>query len=370
MTPLPPGPPGQWPSTDPDQRRTDVSEGQVRSVRPGTAQDDRGDDPVVGAGAPARPARHPIGTVVVLGTGVAVLFVVLVVVYLAVTGGSEQSSNTGSGFPVAATSAPQVPPTSGVPEPSVPEPTDQLGIDESKKVLKLGDHPLLSDPEVGLRTLACHLPPWTSDPAAATAFFTAATDCLNAAWEPVLSRYELPFAPPRLVFPTGDAFQSQCGTIEVGIGTAAYYCEGDLFLPYRGLQTDQYGDNPGVYLALIAHEYGHHVQEMAGIMDAAWEQIYAAGEHTAAGAELSRRKELQAQCFSGMFLGSHVDRGGSISRIMYDEAWEDQETRGDDTSGGSDHGNNENYAGWWRTGAVDNRIIDCNTFTAAPAEVR
>src|SRR5690606_40087255 len=90
--------------------------------------------------------------------------------------------------------------------------------------------------------------------------------------------------------------------------SAAYYCEAELFLPFAGLQLDQYQDNPGVYLALIAHEYGHHVQELAGIMDAAWRQIYQAGEGTPRAQEVSRRKELQAQCFSGLFLGSHVDR--------------------------------------------------------------
>jgi predicted metalloprotease len=238
-----------------------------------------------------------------------------------------------------------------------------------QKVQKLADHPILHDPEAGLQNLACSLPTWRSEPAAAREFFTAATRCLDAAWGPFLQQYNLPFHPPTLHFPTGSTFETRCGTIEVGVATAAYYCENNLYLPFEGLQTEQYGDNPGVYLALIAHEYGHHVQEVAGIMDAVWQRIYDAGQDSPEGLELSRRKELQAQCFSGMFLGSHVDRGGSITREMYEKAWYDQETRGDDTSGTHDHGSNANYAKWWRAGAVDNRIVDCNTFAANGVEV-
>src|SRR5690606_16642398 len=163
-----------------------------------------------------------------------------------------------------------------------------------QKIFKLADHPILQDPDAGLANRACHLPGWRSTPEGAEAFFTAARECLDAAWEPFLRAYNLPFTPPRLHFPASASFQTQCGTINVGIATAAYYCEGDLYLPFDGLQTEQYGNAPGVYLALFAHEYGHHVQELAGIMDAAWERIYAEGQDSPAGQEMSRRSASQA----------------------------------------------------------------------------
>ncbi|OXM68355.1 metalloprotease [Amycolatopsis sp. KNN50.9b] len=241
---------------------------------------------------------------------------------------------------------------------------------DGEKILALASHPILQNPDDGLQNFACELPEWRSDQASAEAFFTAADQCLNQAWGEFLERYHLPFTPPTLHFPTGTHFTTACGTIAVSVATAAYYCDDNLYVPFRGLQTDQYGDNPGVYLALFAHEYGHHVQEVAGIMDAVWQQIYAVGQNSPAGLELSRRKELQAQCFSGMFLGAVVDRGGSVTRDMYAKAWRDQDTRGDNTSGSSDHGTNAHYAQWWRTGAQFNRIAKCNTFAAPAAEVR
>jgi predicted metalloprotease len=271
---------------------------------------------------------------------------------------------------------PQVPPSgSSTPTlipPQVAPTTSSAGplsTSGPQKILKLADHPILQDPKAGLKNRVCTLPAWQSDEIDAEAFFTAASKCLDASWGPFLEFYHLPFTSPTLHFPTGPSFDTQCGTIGVGLATAAYYCENNLYIPFKGLQTDQYGNDPGVYLALIAHEYGHHVQEVAGIMDAAWQKIYEAGPTSPAGLEMSRRKELQAQCFSGMFLGAMVDQGGSVTRDMFDKAWNDQETRGDNTSGSHDHGTNAHYASWWRAGAKSDRIADCNTFAAASSGV-
>jgi predicted metalloprotease len=293
---------------------------------------------------------------------VAVLLLGLVVTILVHkwpgNGSSEQTATSGPG-----TSAPAMPGNSA-------ESTGSGGGGSSgKKILKLADHPILQDPTAGLQNIVCVLPDWESSEAGVEAFFTAATRCLNQAWSPLLEYYHLPFVPPTLHFPTGTDFQTDCGNITVGVATAAYYCDNNLYVPYHGLQIDQYGNDPGVYLALIAHEYGHHVQEVAGIMDAVWQQIYQHGPVSPIGLDLSRRKELQAQCFSGMFLGAVVDRGGSITRDMYVKAWRDQDTRGDNTSGSHDHGTNTHYAAWWRIGAEYNRIAKCDTFAAGISEV-
>jgi len=238
-----------------------------------------------------------------------------------------------------------------------------------RRVHKLADHPLLTGSGRGLRETECELPQWQDDPSAAEEFFTAARECLDAAWEPVLRRHHLPFNPPTLHFPTGENFSTACGTIEIGTATAAYYCKGDLYVPYAGLQTDQYGKSPGIYLALFAHEYGHHVQELSGIMTTAWNHIYRVGQDSAKGMEMSRRKELQAQCFSGMFMASHVGGDGAITQPMFSAAWADQISRGDDDAEARKHGSNAHYAEWWRTGARTNALTECNTFSAPKSAV-
>jgi uncharacterized protein len=334
--------------------------------------------PAPGRRPPTTPARRKsAGAIVAICLGaVAVLALGLVaIVSLDRNDDVKVANTTYPNLPVERV-VPQVPPSGSSAPASIPPqvaPTTSssgpLTSSGPQKILKLADHPILQDPKAGLKNRVCILPTWQSDEVDAEAFFTAASKCLDAAWGPFLEFYHLPFTPPTLHFPTGPSFDTQCGTIGVGLATAAYYCENNLYIPFKGLQTDQYGDDPGVYLALVAHEYGHHVQEVAGIMDAAWQKIYAAGPTSPAGLEMSRRKELQAQCFSGMFLGAMVDQGGSVTRDMFDKAWNDQETRGDNTSGSHDHGTNAHYASWWRAGAKSDRIADCNTFAAPSSEV-
>nr|WP_245633919.1 neutral zinc metallopeptidase [Amycolatopsis jejuensis] len=317
------------------------------------------------------PPRKPTGLIIGLCLGAVAVLVLGVVAIVALNRGSSVSN---AGFTPAPgpTSPYELPPNNGSASTSS-APTSSPGPTISStgphKILELANHPILQDRNAGLQNMVCTLPPWVSTQDGAEAFFTAASKCLDAVWGPFLTAYHLPFTPPALHFPTGPSFDTECGTIQVGIATAAYYCENNLYVPFKGLQTDQYGNNPGVYLALFAHEYGHHVQEVAGIMDAAWQKIYAAGQNSPEGLEMSRRKELQAQCFSGMFLGAHVDRGGTVTRDMYNKAWNDQETRGDNTSKSHDHGTNAHYAQWWRAGAKDNRIADCNTFAAPSSAV-
>src|SRR5207244_1994613 len=120
---------------------------------------------------------------------------------------------------------------------------------------------------------------------------------------------------------------------------AAFYCPQNhtIYMPYDTLQTDQYGAHPGVYLAVLAHEYGHHVQALSGVFDAYWEQRYDAGADTETGLELSRRLELQAQCFSGMFLAATYSRGSVDNNILQEART--SENRGDHNTGQPrDHG--------------------------------
>ena len=123
---------------------------------------------------------------------------------------------------------------------------------------------------------------------------------------------------------------------------AAFYCSGDntIYMPFAALQTDMYGAQPGVYLALLAHEYGHHVQTLAGVMETYWELRYNSGADTEPGLELSRRFELQAQCFSGMFLAATYGRG-SVNDNVLTEARTTQD-RGDHVEGRPrDHGTDD-----------------------------
>ncbi|WP_236795930.1 neutral zinc metallopeptidase [Amycolatopsis sp. GM8] len=315
-----------------------------------------------------------MGAIVAISLGAAVLLTVSLVV--ALTSGPSGSSNAASYDTTdtpSPTSSTRTTPSTSTRTSSSRATTSTSSTPSSpagpRQVFTLADHPLLTNPNAGLSNAGCNLPGWPSSPAASEAFFTAAAQCLNDRWGQLLTSMNLPFSPPKLEFPAGPSFTTDCGTIDVGLATASYYCKDHLYIPYRGLQTDQYGNKPGIYLALFAHEYGHHVQDLVGLMDAVWQAIYRDGQQSTDGLEMSRRKELQAQCFSGMFLGATANRGGTVTQDVFDAAWNDQETRGDNTSGSHDHGTNAHYAAWWRKGAQSDRLAQCNTFAAPDADV-
>ncbi|TNC23158.1 neutral zinc metallopeptidase [Amycolatopsis alkalitolerans] len=323
---------------------------------------------------PRPPKKTPAGAIVAISLAVAVVLTVTLIITL--NSGSSGSSSaasydvTDSPTPTTTTTSSSASSTSTTTRTtSSSSETTTATASGPHKIIALAGHPLMADPNAGLSNAGCTVPGWPSSPAASQAFFTAAAQCLNARWGQLLEAMDLPFHPPQLEFPAGPSFTTACGTINVGLSTAAYYCKDHLYVPYRGLQTDQYGDKPGVYLALFAHEYGHHVQDLVGLMDAVWQVIYADGQQSQGGLEMSRRKELQAQCFSGMFMGATANRGGTITQNVFDVAWNDQQTRGDDTSGSDDHGTNAHYAEWWRKGAESDRLAQCNTFAAPSSDV-
>ncbi|MPZ86294.1 MAG: metallopeptidase [Actinophytocola sp.] len=274
---------------------------------------------------------------------------------------TETSTETTSDDPTTTTDDPTDDPTTE----DTPTETTPAG---PQPVYTLGDNPLFAG-DNGTPAVTCDLARWGTDPQGAAAFFTSAIPCLDAAWGPVLQRAGLPFATSAIEFPEGTEWSSPCGAVSGG-RAAAFYCaeNSTLYMPYAGLQTEQYGAHPGVYLALLAHEYGHHVQALSGVMGAYADARYNAGVDSEAGLELSRRLELQAQCFSGMFLAATYSRG-SVDDNILNEARTTQD-RGDHQAGvPRDHGSDAHTSGWWEQGAQKNRTFQCNTWLSPPADV-
>ncbi|GAB3446797.1 neutral zinc metallopeptidase [Actinophytocola sediminis] len=239
-----------------------------------------------------------------------------------------------------------------------------------RPVQTLGDNPLFAG-DNGTPEITCELAPWDTSPQGAAAFFTSALPCLDAAWAPVMQRANLPFFPPGIQFPEGTDWSSPCGAVSGGSGAvAAFYCgeNNTLYMPFAGLQTEMYGPHPGVYLAVLAHEYGHHVQAMSGVLDAYAQARYDAGVDSEAGLELSRRLELQAQCLSGMFFAATYSRG-SVDDVILDEARTSQDRGDHNPNAPRDHGTDAHASAWWEQGAQKNRTYQCNTWLSPAADV-
>jgi uncharacterized protein len=259
-------------------------------------------------------------------------------------------------------------PTGG-PDPTTPQPpaTTATPPRRAEPVLALGDHPINTE-GVGLPATTCALPRFGQDAAAQAAFYRAGVPCLDTAWSPVLSAANLPTGAPSVEVTTGEV-SSPCGSNPAN--TPAFYCPTNrtIYLP-AGYYSERFGAESGQYLAVLAHEYGHHVQGITGIFDAYWDQRYEAGPQSEAGLEFSRRLELQATCYAGMFVAG-VSGRGSVDGDVVDQLVFGLGNGGDDAVPDlpRDHGTMANNARWADQGRRYNLAWQCNTWLADASSV-
>ena len=230
----------------------------------------------------------------------------------------------------------------------------------ARQVVALATNPLLTYP-ASLAQNTCALPKFSRDPERLRAYLTAELGCLDTAWKPVLTALNMPFAPTKL---TMDGSSGSCRSRDDST-PVAFYCGADneLHMPVDSV-LDGTDGIPAVIVGVLAHEYGHHVQDMSGILLAESRREQNAGRGTEAGLELSRRLELQANCFAGMFLASVAGRG-SISQSMA----ADGAAAFADGGGEKDHGTAAHQGRWAQIGYQENKTAACNTWAAAQGDV-
>jgi predicted metalloprotease len=203
-------------------------------------------------------------------------------------------------------------------------------------------------------------------------FLDTLSDCLDDTWRRQFAKAGVTgFTAPQRIFWSLPG-SSPCGSYPAP-GASAFYCPVNDTM-YVGLSNvvDTAAGEPvshyAVYARVIAHEYGHHVQEDAGILEYGHE-LMASGRGEGR-AEASRRIELQAQCFAGAFLAAER-RTLPMTREQYREMVADNRARGDDESrpDARDHGSGRHYAGWVTHGYHQGVLSACNTWTAPADDV-
>ena len=214
-----------------------------------------------------------------------------------------------------------------------------------------------------LPRVSCDLPELGGDREALRAFYLAEIECLERAWRPVIEEADRPFSEVGLRL--SDDPVTECGLLPPSTKVTALYCGANemIYLPItrvlEGLDLDR-----SAHLATLAHEYGHHVQRMSGIMDRVNAELGTFEAGSSGDLELGRRFELQANCFAGLFLESAAGRG-SISDTDAKAAVEDFHNWADSQT----HGTRENQADWARKGFEEATISACDTRSAAAPEV-
>ncbi|GGP61335.1 hypothetical protein GCM10010185_37340 [Saccharothrix coeruleofusca] len=236
-------------------------------------------------------------------------------------------------------------------------------------MIALGDNPIHAAGLGAFDIQGCPLPGMDYTPSGQDRFLRAALPCIERMWQPSLERANLPYQPVELVMVTSQ-ITNPCGSM--GPDRTAMYCDGTIYWTPEHYAREQGAANPnhpGKYLGQLAHEYGHHVQWLSGILRATGQAQYdKGGWDTPEGLDINRRKELQATCFGGMTLAplSH----GAVPSDVISVALMDAGNRGDYPQYPTrDHGAPERNAAWVNHGFKTNETSACNTWLASAADV-
>ncbi|WP_043613958.1 neutral zinc metallopeptidase [Nonomuraea candida] len=205
------------------------------------------------------------------------------------------------------------------------------------------------------------LPPGSM--AAYRRFLTRVTACLNKAWAAQFRKAKLPFTKPRLRIITSKV-KTPCGAWNTGAD--GVYCSTDRTM-YLMISKEQLRNPfPLGVTRLVAHEYGHHVQQVSGIWRYYWIARSASGK--AGRLQLSRNSELQAECFSAVFMSTMKDTElVTASDWAYTVDW----FRKNGAKGWpqNDHGKGPTQAAWMTRGFKRGTPGSCNTWAAKPRNV-
>jgi predicted metalloprotease len=191
-------------------------------------------------------------------------------------------------------------------------------------------------------------------------------------WGKIFQQSKGQYRPPTLVLYDGQV-RSACGMGQAAMGP--FYCAGDekLYIDlsfFRDLQTRFRAPGDFAQAYVIAHEVGHHVQNLAGTfkrMEATRGRVSQAEKN-----QTSVRMELQADCYAGVW-GHHAGTMNQLDSGDIAEALNAATAIGDDrlqkqTQGrvvpeSFTHGSSAQRVGWFKRGMDSGRPRDCDTFS-------
>jgi predicted metalloprotease len=193
-------------------------------------------------------------------------------------------------------------------------------------------------------------------------------------WHELFRRMDQTYREPQLVLFSG-AVQSACGMASAAVGP--FYCPADqkVYIDlsfYRDLKYrfEAPGDFAQAYV--IAHEVGHHVQNLLGISEQV--QRLRSRVDEADGNRLSVMLELQADCLAGVWAHhaqrarqileeGDIEEGLNAASAIGDDRLQ-RRARGTVTPDSFTHGSSEQRIRWFRRGLQTGDVNQCNTFNA------
>ena len=206
-----------------------------------------------------------------------------------------------------------------------------------------------------------------------TQFVQTVLGSTEQVWASIFANYGKQYREPKLNLFSGQV-RSACGMASAATGP--FYCPADsqVYIDlsfYRELATKFGAGGDFAQAYVLAHEVGHHVQNIIGVLPQFNRMRSSMGKVEVN--KMSVKVELQADCFAGVW-GHYVQKEGWLERGDLEEALVAANQIGDDaiqkrTQGyvvpeSFNHGTSEQRRYWFRRGFESGRIESCDTFNA------
>lgn len=219
---------------------------------------------------------------------------------------------------------------------------------------------------------AAHKPPANDESARFVSKVLASTEDV---WTDTFRQNGRQYEAPKLVLFTG-ATPTACGTGQTAMGP--FYCPGDhkVYIDlafYRELKERFHAPGEFAQAYVVAHEVGHHIQNLLGIADKVQHARQQAGK--VEGNALSVRMELQADCLAGVW-GKRTDTMKKVlepgdleaaltaATAIGDDRLQ-QQAQGRIVPESFTHGTSEQRVRWFKRGFESGDMDQCNTFKAS-----
>lgn len=202
-------------------------------------------------------------------------------------------------------------------------------------------------------------------------FTSVALRSTEDAWSDIFRQAGREYSPAVLVLYSG-ATDTACGYGQSAMGP--FYCPADhkVYIDlsfYNDMERKLGGGGDFALGYVLAHEVGHHVQNLLGISREVQQKMASTSKTDAN--KLSVMQELQADCFAGVW-GNQMSRQGVLERGDLEEALNTATAIGDDrlqkqatgrvVPDSFTHGTSRQRFSWFKRGFDSGDPAQCNTF--------